>query len=427
MKILNQKVSTYNSNIHNIEKNQQKNNERVSSGKKINKASDDAAGLAIAEKMNALINGIGKGVNNTYDMQNALKTADGSLSSINDNLQRVRDLSLQASSGILNDDDKKLIQEEINQTLSSINDIAKNTQFNGQNLLDGTFTDKNVAMNADGSGTSISIGAVDTNALGLGNFSVMQNSIDVSSIDKAMNTISSARVKIGAQINRFDYAIASNSNTSLNMAASKSKIEDADIVKESMNRQTNKALSQYGIFTQKNRSQTQYNIGILNDDDKKLIQEEINQTLSSINDIAKNTQFNGQNLLDGSFTDKNVAMNADGYGTSISIGAVDTNALGLGNFSVMQNSIDMSSINKAIDAISSARVKIGAQINRFDHAIASNSNTGLNMAASKSKIEDADIVKESMNRQTNKALSQYGIFTQKNRSQTQYNMLNILF
>lgn len=260
MKILNQKINTYNSNLNSIEKNQQKNNERLSSGKKINKASDDAAGLAIAEKMSALINGIGKGVNNTYDMQNALKTADGSLSNISDSLQRVRELSLQAYSSILNDDDKKLIQEEINQTLSSINDIAKNTQFNGQNLLDGTFTDKNVAMNPDGSGTSISIGAADTNALGLGNFSVMQNNIDISSIDKAIDSISSARVKIGAQINRFDYAIASNSNTSLNMISSKSKIEDSDIAKESMNRQTNKALSQYGIFTQKNRSQTQYNM-----------------------------------------------------------------------------------------------------------------------------------------------------------------------
>lgn len=260
MKILNQKINTYNSNLNNIEKNQQKNNERLSSGKKINKASDDAAGLAIAEKMSALINGIGKGVNNTYDMQNALKTADGSLSNISDSLQRVREFSLEASSSILNDDDKKLIQEEINQTLSNINDMANNTQFNGQNLLDGTFTDKNVAMNADGSGTSISIGATDTNALGLGNFSIMQNNIDISSIDKAIDAISSARVKIGAQINRFDYAIASNSNTSLNMTSSKSKIEDSDIVKESMNRQTNKALSQYGIFTQKNRSQTQYNM-----------------------------------------------------------------------------------------------------------------------------------------------------------------------
>lgn len=260
MKILNQKINTYNSNLNSIEKNQQKNNERLSSGKKINKASDDAAGLAIAEKMSALINGIGKGVNNTYDMQNALKTADGSLSNISDSLQRVRELSLQASSSILNDDDKKLIQEEINQTLSNINDMANNTQFNGQNLLDGTFTNKNVAMNADGSGTSISIGAADTNALGLGNFSIMQNNIDISSIDKAIDSISSARVKIGAQINRFDYAIASNSNTSLNMISSKSKIEDSDIAKESMNRQTNKALSQYGIFTQKNRIQTQYNM-----------------------------------------------------------------------------------------------------------------------------------------------------------------------
>ncbi len=260
MKILNQKINTYNSNLNSIEKNQQKNNERLSSGKKINKASDDAAGLAIAEKMSALINGIGKGVNNTYDMQNALKTADGSLSNISDSLQRVRELSLQASSSILNDDDKKLIQEEINQTLSNINDMANNTQFNGQNLLDGTFTNKNVAMNADGSGTSISIGTADTNALGLGNFSIMQNNIDISSIDKAIDSISSARVKIGAQINRFDYAIASNSNTSLNMISSKSKIEDSDIAKESMNRQTNKALSQYGIFTQKNRIQTQYNM-----------------------------------------------------------------------------------------------------------------------------------------------------------------------
>lgn len=260
MKILNQKINTYNSNLNSIEKNQQKNNERLSSGKKINKASDDAAGLAIAEKMSALINGIGKGVNNTYDMQNALKTADGSLSNISDSLQRVRELSLQASSSILNDDDKKLIQEEINQTLSNINDMANNTQFNGQNLLDGTFTNKNVAMNADGSGTSISIGTADTNALGLGNFSIMQNNIDISSIDKAIDSISSARVKIGAQINRFDYAITSNSNTSLNMISSKSKIEDSDIAKESMNRQTNKALSQYGIFTQKNRIQTQYNM-----------------------------------------------------------------------------------------------------------------------------------------------------------------------
>lgn len=256
----NQKINSYSSNLHKLEKQTQKNNERLSSGKKINKASDDASGATIAEKLNALINGIGKGVNNTYDMQNALKTANGSLGSINDSLQRVRELSIQASNGLLNDSDKKIIQEEINQTLAGINDMANYTQFNGQNLLDGSFTNKNVAMNSDGSGTTISIGAVNTNSLGLDNFSVMGDNIDIEAIDKAISSISSAQVQIGAQINRFDYAIGSNTNTGLNTILSKSKIEDADIAKESINKQTNKALSQYGIFSQKNREQTQYNM-----------------------------------------------------------------------------------------------------------------------------------------------------------------------
>ncbi len=261
MKILNQvqsqKVSSQNSNIHKIDKKQ---NERLSSGKKINKASDDPAGLAIAEKMNALIQGIGKGINNTYDMQNALKTADGALGNINENLQRVRELSLQASNPILSNSDKEIIQEEINQTLASINDMSSKSQFNGQNLLDGSFKDKNVAMNDDGSGTKISIGEVSIDTLGLKNFSVMGDNIDINAIDKAISSISSARVKIGAQINRFDHAIGSNSQAALNMALSKNKIEDADMAKESINRQTNKALSQYGIFAQKNEAQTKYNM-----------------------------------------------------------------------------------------------------------------------------------------------------------------------
>ncbi|WP_250278465.1 flagellin [[Clostridium] colinum] len=262
MKILNkvQKVDLYGSNLHKTNKKAEKTNERLSSGKKINKAGDDAAGLAIAEKMNALIQGIGKGVNNTYDMQNALKTADGALGSIGDSLQRVRELSLQASSGILSDSDKKIIQEEINQTLASINDMSNNTQFNGQNLLDGSFKDKNVAMNQDGSGTTISIGAVNTDSLGLGNFSVMGDKIDIDAIDKAINDVSTARVQIGAQINRFDYDISSNSNSELNTIQSKSKISDADMAKESIDRSTNKVLIQYGIFAQKNKTHTQYNM-----------------------------------------------------------------------------------------------------------------------------------------------------------------------
>lgn len=262
MKISNEnsKINSYNSNLHKIGKNQEKNNERLSSGKRINSAADDAAGLAIAKKMEALIAGIGKGVNNTYDMQNALNTADGSLGNIGGSLQRVRELSLQASNGLLTDSDKQIIQNEIEQTLAGINDMANYAQFNGQNLLDGSFTDKNVAMNPDGSGTTISIGSATTDALGLSNFNVTNGKIDLDAIDKAIDTVSSARVQIGAQINRFDYAISSNTNAGLNMIYSKSKIEDADMAKESMHRKTNQALIQYGIFAQKNKEQNQYNL-----------------------------------------------------------------------------------------------------------------------------------------------------------------------
>lgn len=258
MKIANQKINTY--NLHKIENNDKKVNEKLSSGKKVNNASDNPSDLAIIKKMGALIDGIGQGVNNTYDMRNALNTADGALSGINDSLQRVRELSIQASNDTLTDSDKQLIQTEINQTLAGINDMANNTQFNGQNLLDGSFQNKHTAMNPDGSGTTVSIGSVNTESLGLGNFSVTGDKIDLSSIDKALDSVSTARVKIGAQVNRFDHAINSNDNYGLNLIKSKSKIEDADIAKETIKRNTNKALSQYGVFSQKNRTQTQYNM-----------------------------------------------------------------------------------------------------------------------------------------------------------------------
>lgn len=249
-----------NNQIKQVEKKEKKDNEKLSSGKKINSASDDPAGLAMSQKLSALIAGIGKGVNNTYDMQNAIKVADGALGSINDSLSRVRELSIQASSSILSDSDREIIQQEINATLEGINDIANNTQFNGQNLLDGSFKDKNVAMNGDGSGTTISIGAVTTEALGLEGFDVTSGKVDLEALDKAINSVTSGRVQLGAQINRFDHVIASNQNTSLNLIAANSKIEDTDMAKATIDMKTNQALIQYGIFAQQSKAQTKYNM-----------------------------------------------------------------------------------------------------------------------------------------------------------------------
>lgn len=255
MKILNNH-SNINTNLNALHKNSKK----ISSGKKINNAGDGASELAIIEKMSALMKSLDKGINNGYDMKNALQVADGGASSVTDGLARIRELSLSASSPLLTNDDKKNIQVEVDALLDGINDISNNTQFNGQNLLDGSFTNKNTAINSDGSGLEISINSTTTDALGLTGFSVIKDDIDFNSLDKAMKTVTTSSTKMGATMNRLDYFASSSQNALLNITSSKSKIEDADILKQLTQKQTNNALVQYGIFAEKNQMNTQRNL-----------------------------------------------------------------------------------------------------------------------------------------------------------------------
>ena len=261
MKILNQtKANGYSSNLKASNQKVQQNMEKMSSGKKINKAKDDPAGLAIAQNLDALVKSLDKANQNISNSNSALGVADGALSSISDNLQRIRELSVSANSSLLSDSDRKIIQEEINLSLESINDIANNTQFNGKNLLDGSFKNMNIANNTDGSGTKISIDSATTNALGIDGFNVTKGNIDLSTIDNALDKINSSRTEIGALSNRLDYTYNSNSNTSLNTISAKSKIEDTDMAKASIDKNMNKALNQYNIFTKKNAQQMQLNM-----------------------------------------------------------------------------------------------------------------------------------------------------------------------
>lgn len=261
MKIQNQvKSNGYSSSLKASNQKVQENMEKMSSGKKINKAKDDPAGLAISQNLDSLIKALDKANQNVSNSNSALGVADGALGSISDNLQRIRELSVSASSSLLSDSDRQIIQEEINLALESINDIANNTQFNGKNLLDGSFQNMNVANNSDGSGTEISIDSATANALGIDGFSVTKGNIDLSTINKALDKVNSNRTKIGSLSNRLDYTYNSNSNTALNTASAKSKIEDTDMAKASIDQNMNKALNQYNIFTKKNANQMQLNM-----------------------------------------------------------------------------------------------------------------------------------------------------------------------
>ena len=225
--------------------------QQLASGKRINSAADDAAGLAIAEKLETQSNGYDVGKNNAATSQNMINVAEGALGSITDSLQRIRELSVQASnSAIYGDSELNAIQGEIEQLKQGISDVAKNTTFNSMNLLDGSMTGSNIATNPDGSGMKVDMPNATLEALGIKDFDVTGD-FDISVIDKALEKVTSQRSELGATTNRLDSAMNFNSYASYNLTASKSNIEDLDIAKAVSEKEKNRILEQYKLMLMK--------------------------------------------------------------------------------------------------------------------------------------------------------------------------------
>lgn len=225
--------------------------QQLASGKRINSAADDAAGLAIAEKLETQSNGYDVGKNNAATSQNMINVAEGALGSITDSLQRIRELSVQASnSAIYGDSELNAIQGEIEQLKQGISDVAKNTTFNTMNLLDGSMTGSNIATNPDGSGMKVDMPNATLEALGIKDFDVTGD-FDISVIDKALEKVTSQRSELGATTNRLDSAMNFNSYASYNLTASKSNIEDLDMAKAVSEKEKNRILEQYKLMLMK--------------------------------------------------------------------------------------------------------------------------------------------------------------------------------
>lgn len=228
-----------------------RNYQQLSSGKRINSAADDAAGLAIAQKLLTQTNGYDVGRRNALTSQDMVNVAEGGLSSVTDSLQRIRELSIQASNtAIYGDDDLESIQQEIDQLKSSISDAAKNTQFNTMNLLDGSMKNSHVASSPDGTGMDINMPNAVLSALGIEDYDVT-GEFDISVIDEALEKVSSARSSMGSAYNRLEHTINYNSYASYNMTASQSRIEDLDYAKAVSDMKKNDTLNLYRIMMQK--------------------------------------------------------------------------------------------------------------------------------------------------------------------------------
>jgi flagellin len=239
---------------------QAKSTEKLSSGYRINRAGDDAAGLAISEKMRSQIRGLDKASKNAEDGISVVQTAEGALNEVHSILQRMNELATQAANDTNTSTDRNQLKLEIDQLSSEITRISSTTQFNTMNLLDGTFTSKNLQVGSlAGQSISISITSMSASTLGVSGLSVSSFSAAGSSmtaVQSAIDQVSTMRATLGAVQNRLEHTIANLDTTSENTSAAESRIRDTDMAREMVNYSKNNILAQAGqsMLAQANQS-----------------------------------------------------------------------------------------------------------------------------------------------------------------------------
>ncbi len=246
----------------------QGNIEKLSSGMRINRAGDDASGLAVSEKMRAQIGGLQQAERNAADGISMIQTAEGYLQGSQDILQRMRELAVQSSNGIYTAEDRMQIQVEISSLVDEVNRIASHAQFNGMNLLTGRFAREtgtntvtasmyfHIGANMD-QRERVFIGTMTAQGLGIQSSDGLPHTatfismstpdkanIAIGVIDEALKTVSKQRADLGAYQNRLDYARQSLSVGAENIQAAESRIRDTDMADEIVNFTTNQILVQ---------------------------------------------------------------------------------------------------------------------------------------------------------------------------------------
>ena len=243
--------------------------ERLSTGKRINSAKDDAAGLAIATKMTAEVKGLSAAARNANDGISLAQTAEGALGEVSNILQRMRELAVQASTGTVSDEDREGIQAEVDQLVDQIGDIASRTTFNGISLLSGS-----ASLSSGGTGAVISIqtgtksgetvdveiASATTTDLGIDSLDLSDAtnaSAAISTLYDALTTVAKGRASLGGIQNRLEATVNTLQSTMTNLTEAVSRVEDADFSSETTSMAKSQILSQAStaMLAQANQSQ----------------------------------------------------------------------------------------------------------------------------------------------------------------------------
>ena len=254
----------------------QKNMEKLSSGLKINRAGDDASGLAVSEKMRSQIRGLNKASENAQNGLSFIQTTEGYLQETTDSIQRIRELAVQSSNGIYTEEDRMQIQVEVSQLIAEVDRIASQAQFNGMNMLTGRFARDegtnavtasmwfHIGANMD-QRMEVYIGTMTATALNLRNLgdetimsleSPAEANRAIGTLDEALKKLNKQRADLGGYYNRLEHAIRGIDIAAENLQSAESRIRDTDMAKEMVDFTKNQVLQQSGmaILAQANQS-----------------------------------------------------------------------------------------------------------------------------------------------------------------------------
>ncbi len=244
--------------LRQVERRLSKSLEKLSTGLRVNRAADDAAGLSISEQLRTQVRGLAMGIRNAQDGISLINIAEGALIEVEDMLQRMRELCIQAANDTLTSTERNYVGVEFNQLRIEIDRICNGTQYNSQKLLNGTAVWSTGGVihvgpndNSDGADVvTITITGVDTTTMGISTSSNVfvttqsEATAAISSLDVALTSVNTLRADLGAKVNRLEHALLNQENQEQNMAAAESVIRDADFAKETTEFTRNQIIQQ---------------------------------------------------------------------------------------------------------------------------------------------------------------------------------------
>lgn len=411
--------------------------ERLSSGLRINSAKDDAAGQAIANRFTSNINGLTQASRNANDGISVAQTTEGSLSEINNNLQRIRELSVQAANGTNSDSDLTSIQDEITSRLSEIDRVSGQTQFNGVNVLASNQTMKIQVGANDGQTISIDLQKIDSSTLGLSGFSVAKSSLSVSdaitTVTQADNTKVPAAVDLAAAAK--DLGVDASTLSLRNTLDSKGAATDQYVVKSGNDFYAASLNHETGAVTL-NKADVTYSDPVNGLDAANAATQAaqlVKVTSDSKGAATAYVTFQGKNYAakaDSLVDDSAVTSDANAVTLQVSdivdatTGKVTTPATS--EFEGAATANPLALIDKAIAKVDTFRSSLGAVQNRFDSAITNLANTTTNLSSAQSRIQDADYATEVSAMSKAQILQQAGTSVLSKANQVPQSVLSLL-